>query len=205
MSLRKFYHEFTKGILRENALLVSMIGLCSALAVSTKMENGIYMGFAATFVTVASEVLVSLFRRFIPEEIRIPIFIVVIATFVTIVDLTLQAFNPAMYKVLGIWIPLIVVNCMILGRVEIFASRKNVFYSIADALGIGLGFTLVLVVMGFIRETLGSGKLVAFGKTLIMLPAGFEPIRILIMFPGAFLTFAFLIVLTNLFLKKGSR
>lgn len=204
MSLRRFLHEFNKGVIRENALLISMIGLCSALAVSTKMENGIYLGVAATFVTVSSEILVSIFRKVIPAEIRIPIFIVVIASFVTIVDMTLQAFNPAMYKVLGIWIPLIVVNCMILGRVEVFASRENIFYSIADALGIGLGYTLVLVIMGFLRETFGSGKLVVFGETLITLPAGFEPVRILIMFPGAFLTFAFLVVMANTYLKRGS-
>lgn len=207
MDVKRLFHEFSKGILKENALLKSLIGLCSVLAVSTKMENGIYLGIAATFVLVFSELIISAFRNYIPRGIRIPIFIVVIASFVTIVDLTMQAFNPSMYKTLGIWIPLIVVNCMILGRVEIFASREPIPYSLADSLGIGTGFTLVLVAMGFIRELLGSGKLVAFGATLISLPPGFqvEAPKIFIMFPGAFLTFAFLIVFMEIYLKRSEK
>lgn len=203
MSLTRFLRELTKGLFRENALLMSLIGLCSALAVSSRMENGIYLGAAATFVMFFSELIISIFRRFIPREIRIPIYIVVIASFVTIVDLSLQAFNPEMYRILGIWIPLIVVNCMILGRVEVFASRENPLYALADAVGIGLGYTLVLVIMGFIRELIGTGKLEAFGRTLISLPAGYEPASIFIMFPGAFLTFAFLIVINRMIVERG--
>lgn len=203
MSLSRFFHELYKGLFKENVLLMSLIGLCSALAVSSRMENGIYLGIAATFVLFFSELIISIFRKFIPREIRIPIYIVVIASFVTIVDLSLQAFNPEMYKILGIWIPLIVVNCMILGRVEVFASRENPFYAVADALGIGAGYTLVLVIMGFIRELVGTGKLEAFGRTLLTLPGGYEPASIFIMFPGAFLTFAFLIVINRMIVSRG--
>jgi electron transport complex protein RnfE len=197
--MERFLRDLVRGIFEQNALTKSLIGLCSVLAVSTKMENGIMLGIAATFVLVFSEIIISLFRKLIPSQIRIPIFIVVIASFVTVVDLTMQAFSPEMYRTLGIWIPLIVVNCMILGRVEVFASREPVIYSIADALGTGMGYTLVLVIMGFVRELLGTGKLVAFGANLIVLPPAFqaEAPKIFIMFPGAFLTFAFLIVLSN--------
>jgi electron transport complex protein RnfE len=197
--MERFLRDLVRGIFEQNALTKSLIGLCSVLAVSTKMENGIMLGIAATFVLVFSEIIISLFRKWIPSQIRIPIFIVVIASFVTVVDLTMQAFSPEMYRTLGIWIPLIVVNCMILGRVEVFASREPVIYSIADALGTGMGYTLVLVIMGFVRELLGTGKLVAFGANLIVLPPAFqaEAPKIFIMFPGAFLTFAFLIVLSN--------
>lgn len=197
--MERFLRDLVRGIFEQNALTKSLIGLCSVLAVSTKMENGIMLGIAATFVLLFSEIIISIFRKQIPSQIRIPIFIVVIASFVTVVDLTMQAFSPEMYRTLGIWIPLIVVNCMILGRVEVFASREPVIYSIADALGTGIGYTLVLVIMGFVRELLGTGKLVAFGANLIVLPAAFqaEAPKIFIMFPGAFLTFAFLIVFSN--------
>lgn len=197
--MKRFMKELVRGIFEQNVLTRSLIALCAALAVSTKMENGISLGLAATFVLLFSEIIISALRKWIPSEIRIPIFIVVIASFVTVVDLTMQAFAPAMYKTLGIWIPLIVVNCMILGRVEVFASREPVVYSIADALGSGIGYTLVLVIMGFFRELFGTGKLVAFGVKLIAFPAGFqaEAPKVLIMFPGAFLTFAFLLVLSN--------
>lgn len=205
IDLKRLYQEFIKGLFKENVVLVSLIGLCSVLAVSSKFENGIYLGIAATFVLLFSELIVSLVRRFIPSEIRIPIFIVVIASFVTIVDLTMQAYSPEMYKVLGIWIPLIVVNCMILGRVEVFASRQPVIYSIMDALGMGAGYTLALLLMGFIRELLGTGKLVAFGRVLISLPKSYEPASIFILFPGAFLTFAFLISVNRWLTQRGEK
>lgn len=205
MSTKRLFHEFYKGLFKENVVLVSLIGLCSVLAVSSKFENGIYLGIAATFVLFFSELIVSLIKKFVPKEIRIPVFIVIIATFVTIVDLTMQAYAPAMYKILGIWIPLIVVNCMILGRVEVFAYREPVIYSLADALGMGTGYTLSLLIMGFIRELLGTGKVVAFGKTIISLPASYQPASIFILFPGAFLTFAFLIVLNRWLIARGEK
>lgn len=205
VNLKELYKEFTKGLFKENVVLVSLIGLCSVLAVSSKFENGIYLGIAATFVLLFSELIVSAIRKVIPKEIRIPIFIVIIASFVTIVDLTMQAYSPEMYKVLGIWIPLIVVNCMILGRVEVFAYRKPVLYSIADALGMGMGYTIALLLMGFIREILGTGKLTVFGRTVISLPQNYEPASIFILFPGAFLTFAFLIALNRWVTQRGER
>ncbi len=202
MDLGRLGREFTKGIFRENALLRLLIGLCPALAVSTRMENGIYLGVAATFVVLFSNVIVSIIRRHIIRQIRIPIFIVIIASFVTIVDLTMQAFAPAMYKELGIWIPLIVVNCMILGRVEVFGSREPPVYAAVDALGTGTGFTLVLTAMGFVREFFGTGKVIAFERTLLTMPDVYDPARILIMFPGAFLTFAAFIIVLNWFTRE---
>ncbi len=203
--VKRLVKEFNKGLFKENVVLVSMIGLCSVLAVSSRVENGIYLGIAATFVLLFSEIIVSLVRKLIPREIRIPVFIVIIATFVTLVDLIMQAYSPEMYKVLGIWIPLIVVNCMILGRVEVFAYREPTIYAIADALGMGTGYTISLLLMGIIRELMGTGRIVAFGKTVISLPASYEPASIFILFPGAFLTFAFLIALNNRFIRRGAK
>lgn len=190
------WDEFKKGVITENALLVLMVGLCSALAVSNRLENGIFMGAAATFVLVCSNVLISLIRKHIPSQIRIPIFIVIIASFVTIVDLTMKAYFPAVYERLGVWIPLIVVNCMILARAEGYASKNSVAYAAADGLGIGVGYTLVLLVMGLIREILGTGKIVLFDKTVVSL-GSFNPPLIFVMFPGAFLTFGIMIALLN--------
>jgi electron transport complex protein RnfE len=155
------------------------------------------MGLAATFVLVCSNFIISLIKKVTPNEIRIPIFIVVIASFVTIVDLVLRAYFPAVYARLGVWIPLIVVNCMILGRAEAFASKRGLLESIADGLGMGLGYIWVLFTMGFFRELFGTGKIVLFEKTLISLGPSFEPPRILILFPGAFLTFGLLMALVN--------
>lgn len=191
------WQEFRKGIIRENPLLVLMVGLCSALAVSNRLENGIFMGLAATFVLISSNVITSAMRRWIPDQIRIPIFIVVIASFVTIVDLTLKAYFPPIYEELGVWIPLIVVNCMILARAEGFAYKNTVKRSFVDALGMGAGYTLVLLVMGFIREFLGTGKIVLFDNTLVNVSSVVNPPTIFILFPGAFLTFACLIALLN--------
>jgi len=203
VDFKRLAHEFYKGLFKENVVLVSLIGLCSVLAVSSKFENGVYLGAAATFVLVFSELIVSLIRKVIPKEIRIPVFIVIIASFVTIVDLVMQAYSPQMYKVLGIWIPLIVVNCMILGRVEVFGYREPPLYAIADALGMGAGYTVSLLLMGFIRELLGTGKVEAFGTTLLKMPAGYEPASIFILFPGAFLTFAFLIAINRWLNTRG--
>jgi electron transport complex protein RnfE len=205
VSVKELYREFVKGLFKENAILVSVSGLCSVLAVSSKFENGLYLGIAATFVLVFSELIVSIIKSLIPKEIRIPVFIVIIASFVTIVDLTMQAYSPEMYKILGIWIPLIVVNCMILGRVEVFAYRKPVLHSVADALGVGAGYTISLLLMGFIRELLGTGKIEISGRAIISLPQSYEPASIFILFPGAFLTFAFLIVLNRWLIQRGEK
>lgn len=191
------WQDFKNGILAENALMRLMIGLCSALAVSTRLENGIFLGLAATFVLVLSNSIISIIRKWIPEQVRIPIFIVVIASFVTIVDLVMRAYFPPVYERLGVWIPLIVVNCMILGRAEAFAYKNRVASSALDGLGMGIGYTMVLLVMGFIRELLGTGQLIVFDATIINLGNGFQPPRILVSFPGAFLTFGFLIAALN--------
>lgn len=200
---KSIWKEFIKGVLIENPLLKLMIGLCSALAVSTKAENAIFMGGAATFVILFSNIIVSLFRKIIPKQVRIPIYIVIIASFVTIVDLVMRAYFPAVYESLGVWIPLIVVNCMILGRAEAFASKHPVSVSIFDGLGMGAGYTIVLLVMGVFRELFGTGKIIAFDTLIVSLGAGFEPPRILIMFPGAFLTFGFLVAIANYLTRES--
>ncbi len=188
----------TNGIIRENALLILMIGLCPALACSGTIRDGFGMGIAATFVLVASNLVVSMIRKIIPEQIRIPIFIIIISTFVTITDYTMQAWFPALSAVLGIFVPLIVVNCMILGRAEAFAYKRGVFDSILDGIGMGAGFTLCLAVMGAIRELLGNGTLLkGTPYEVAVFGSGFEPMIFMILPPGAFLTIAFLIALVN--------
>ena len=176
--------EFTKGIYKENPVFRLALGLCPALAVSSAMINGIGMGIAATFVLLGSNIIISIIRGIVPAKIRIPCYIVVIATFVTIADLVMAGFAPEVHKTLGIFVPLIVVNCIILGRAEAFANKNSTFKSILDALGMGLGFTLALLLIAFFRELLGSGKV--FGVTL--LPANvFDPVLLMILPPGAFL------------------
>ena len=150
---------FTNGIIRNNPLLVLMIGLCSSLAVTTNILNGLGMGLAMTFVIVMSELIISIFRKLIPQDIRIPVFIIVIASFTTIVDLLMQAYTPALADAMGLFIKLIVVNCIIMGRVESFASKESPGKSVLDALGMGVGYTIVLVLISAIREILGSGSL----------------------------------------------
>ena len=157
-----FLKTFTNGIVKENPLLVLSIGLCSSLAVTTSVFNGLGMGLSMTFVLLMSEIIISLFRKLIPGAIRLPIFIIVIAAFTTIVQLLLQAYLPALSDALGVFIPLIVVNCIIMGRVEAFSSKNSVAASILDALGMGVGYTWVLVAISVVRELLGSGKLLGF-------------------------------------------
>ena len=186
--MRKLVDEFKKGILEKNPIFFLVLGLCPALAVSNSLNNALGMGLAATFVLVFSNSIISLIRKFIPDKIRIPCFIVVIATFVTIVELIMKAYFPALNKSLGIFIPLIVVNCIILGRAEAFASRNGLFVSIADGLGMGIGFTVALMTIAGIREFLGNGTL--FGLKVFV---GFEPALTFALAPGALLVLGLLI------------
>ena len=191
-----FWKEFTKGLVVTNPIFVLALGLCPTLAVSVTVDNGIVMSGAVIFVIVTSNVVVSAIRKFAPNMVRIPIFIVVIATFVTIVGLTIQAYLPAFYKSLGLFLPLIVVNCIILGRAEAFASKNPVVSTIADALGAGVGFTLALVTISFFRELLGRGSLSLFGNKLFTLPVlGEHPLALFILPPGAFLVIGLLLEL----------
>ncbi len=178
-----YWKEFSKGLWERNPILVLGIGICPALAVTTSVSNALWMTLATSFVLISSNILVSVIKNIVPNHIRIPIFITIIASFVTVVELTLNAFQPEVYKALGIFIPLIVVNCMILGRAEEFASKNGLFVSIIDGLGMGLGFGISLTVLAFFRETLGANKL--FGLTLI---PGMEPSTAMILPPGAFIT-----------------
>jgi len=161
--------------------------------VSTRVEGSMFMGLAVMFVLLMSSVLVSATRRWIPPEVRIPVFIVVIASFVTVVDLSMKAFLPTVYAFLGVWIPLIVVNCLVLGRAEGFAYHHGVWLSSADALGMGTGFAGVILALAAIREVFGTGSIVFFGRTLLAMPAAYEPPNVLVLFPGAFIVFAFVV------------
>lgn len=193
-----FGQEIIKGLWRENPTLVLVLGTCPTLAVTTKAANGIGMGLATTFVLLCSNVLIALVRGIVPDRVRIPVFIVIIATFVTVVDMVMSAYFRALYTALGLFIPLIVVNCIILGRAEAFASRHGVWPSIADALGMGLGFTLALVAMGSLREILGNGTF--FGMPLM--GKAYVPILVMILPPGGFFTFG---LLTAVFVSIGRR
>lgn len=187
------YKNLTRGIISENPTLVMLLGMCPTLGVTTTALNGLGMGLATLFVLILSNTAVSLIKNFIPATIRIPCYITIIASFVTIVELLMTAYFPSIHAALGIYIPLIVVNCIILGRAEAFAAHNNVFQSLLDALGMGIGFTLALVALGLIREILGAGA--AFGYQFIG-EDGY-PILMFIMPPGAFLALAGLIVLFN--------
>jgi electron transport complex protein RnfE len=183
--------NFTKGFIRENPILVLVLGACPALATTSSAINGLGMGIATTFVLIGSNVVISLLSNLIPNKVRIPAFIVIIASFVTIVDLLMQAYVPALYETLGIFIPLIVVNCIVLGRAEAFASKNNVFSSFVDACGMGLGFAGALGLLGAIRELLGNGSI--FDYKFI---AG-DGILVFILAPGAFIALGYLIALVN--------
>lgn len=182
--------EFTKGFVRENPVFVLLLGLCPTLAVTTGVKNAIGMGLASTFVLVGSNVVISLFKSLIPKQIRIPIFIVVIATFVTVVKLVMAAQFPALAEALGIFLPLIVVNCIILGRAEGFASKNNIFLSLIDGLGMGLGFTLALTVIGLVREVVGEAKILGIP---IMRGLDAYTLKSFIMPAGGFLTMGLLL------------
>ncbi|MBU0744728.1 MAG: electron transport complex subunit E [Gammaproteobacteria bacterium] len=198
--------ELRKGIFKENPVLILLLGLCPALAVSSSIVNAIGMGLAATFVLVASNTIISIFGRFFPSKIRIPCFIVVIATFVTMVEMIMNSYTPELNAALGIFIPLIVVNCIILGRAEAFASRNKLWPSILDGLGMGAGFTLALTIIAFFREVLGSGTFLNIRITDYYGPVGpVAPAAVMIMAPGAFIVIALLIGFINLRKEKHIR
>ena len=198
--MSKLFKEFNKGIFKENPVFVIALGLCPALAVSVSVENALGMGIAASFVLVCSNCLISLIRNFIPTRIRIPCFIVIIASFVTIVELLMAAFAPALSRQLGIFVPLIVVNCIILGRAESFASKHGTLLSVVDGLGMGLGFTVALSLIAVIREFLGSGKILGF-----VIFQDFPAATIMILAPGALLTMGLLVGLRNLIVQMRPR
>ena len=191
--------EFTKGIIIENPVLRLMLGCCATLAVTTAASNAIGMGAATTFVLVCSNAVISLLRNVIPNKVRIPAFITVIAGFVTIVQMFIKAFSPALDTALGVFLPLIVVNCIILGRAEMFASKNKILPSIIDGLGMGVGFTAAMLAMGVIRGLLGAGTV--FGLPVL---SGFmEPIIIFLLPPGGFFVFGMLIALAGKLSKEG--
>ncbi|MDR1352556.1 MAG: electron transport complex subunit RsxE [Treponema sp.] len=183
--MRRYFRIFTNGLIRENPLLVLMIGLCSSLAVTTAVSNGIGMGLSMTFVLLMSEIVISLFRKLIPESARIPIFIIIIAAFTTVIDYLLKAYFPELSKAMGVFIPLIVVNCIIMGRVEGFASKNSPPEAAFDALGMGIGYTAVLTGIATIREILGSGTFLGFR----ILPENFPQLLFFILPPGGFFVF----------------
>ena len=193
----KALNTVLNGILRENPVFALVLGMCPTLATTTSAINGMSMGLATTFVLICSNVVISLLKNLIPDKVRIPAFIVVIATFVTMVQLLMQAYLPAIYEVLGLFIPLIVVNCIVLGRAEAFAAKNTVGLSALDGLGMGLGFSLALSLIGAVRELLGTGSL--FGMNLYSETYG---MLIFVLAPGAFIVLGYLMALVQKLLKK---
>lgn len=187
--------NFSKGFIRENPVFVLLLGLCPTLGVTTSAINGLGMGLATTFVLVGSNLVVSLVRNVIPDKVRIPSFIIIIASFVTIVELVMQAYMPGLFDALGLFIPLIVVNCIVLGRAEAFASKNSIGSSLIDGLGMGLGFAFALTLLGAVRELLGAGAIFGFDmlKGDLML--------VFILAPGAFIALGYLIAIINRFNK----
>jgi electron transport complex protein RnfE len=191
--------DISKGIWKENATFKLLLGMCPVLAVTTSAENGLGMGLATTFVLVCSNSVISILRKLIPSRVRIPAFIIVIASFVTVVQLSMEAWVYDLYQALGIFIPLIVVNCLILGRAEAFASKNPVLRSVCDGIGMGLGFTLALFILGAVRELFGAGSIL--GVTIF--GAAYQPMLLMILPPGAFITLGLLLALMNKCSKKA--
>ena len=198
--MNKYLERIYNGVVKENPTFVLMLGMCPTLAVSTAAINGLGMGISTTAVLILSNVVISALRKVIPDEVRLPAYIVVVATLVTITELLIEAYLPSLYSALGIYIPLIVVNCIILGRAEAYANKNSVPLAAFDGIGMGLGFTIALTILGFIRELLGAGTV--FGH--IVLPQGVEPIGIFINAPGAFLVLAIMIMVLNAFGIKNN-
>ena len=193
-----FIKELTKGIIKENPTFVIVLGMCPTLATSTSVNNAIGMGLAATFVLICSNIFISLIKNITPDQIRIPVYVIVIAAFVSIVDMSMAAYLPALHKSLGLFIPLIVVNCIIMGRAEAFANKNNVVNSIADGIGMGLGFTLSLSVVATIREILGNGTWL----NMRVMPKTYYPMLITLQATGAYITLGFFMALINMIKEK---
>ena len=188
------------GIIKENPTFVMMLGMCPTLAVTTSAKNGIGMGLATMVILTASNLMISLLRKIIPDGVRMPAYIVVVASFVTIVEFLMEGFIPALYSALGIYIPLIVVNCIILGRAEAYAGKHGPISSLFDGIGMGLGFTVGLTLIGMFRELIGAGTLF----DIQVIPKAYEPVNIFIMAPGAFLVLAMLVAVQNRVKRKNS-
>jgi Na+-translocating ferredoxin:NAD+ oxidoreductase subunit E len=199
-----YLKEFTKGILKENPVLVTMLGMCPVLGVTAFIVNGVGMGLAATAVLIASNLVISLLRNYIPPQVRIPCFIVVIATFVTIIEMVLKAFQPVLFEALGVFVPLIVVNCIILGRAEAFASKNNPLRSVLDGLGAGIGFTLALLLLSSVREIIGQGTILGPDPDTIihLFGANFEPMSLFAQPSGAFIALGLLLAGVNAVFRR---
>ena len=191
--MKKYLERLYNGLVKENPTLILMLGMCPTLAVSTRAMNGIGMGLSTTAVLIRSNLVISALRKAIPDQVRLPAYIVIVASLVTVTELLIEAYLPSLYEALGIYIPLIVVNCIILGRAEAYANKHDPVLSLFDGLGMGLGFTVALTLAGLLREVLGNGT--AFGAQV--LPAGVEPMGIFIQPPGAFLIIALIIAVQN--------
>lgn len=205
--MNKYLERLYNGIIKENPTFILMLGMCPTLAVTTGAVNGLGMGLSTTVVLIMSNMLISMLRKIIPDKVRVPAFIVIVASFVTIVQFLVQGFIPSLYDSLGIYIPLIVVNCIILGRAESYASKNPVVESIFDGIGMGLGFTVGLTCIGIVREILGAGQI--FGKQILPLAEnggfGYTPITIFVLAPGAFFVLACLVALMNIIRAKAEK
>lgn len=200
--MNKLIERLKNGIIKENPIFVQVLAMCPTLAVTTSAENAVGMGVASTVVLIFSNMIISAIRKFIPDKIRIPAYIVVIASFVTMLEMLMQGYVPALYKALGIFIPLIVVNCVILGRAEAYASKNPVLPSIFDAIGMGLGFTVALFLIGSFREVLGAGTILG----MQIMPSTYKPASIMILAPGAFFTLGILMtILNSVSLRKNKK
>ncbi|MCJ7806071.1 MAG: electron transport complex subunit E [Clostridia bacterium] len=199
-----YLQDLTRGIVQENPTFRLLLGMCPVLGVTVFMVNGLGMGLATTAVLIASNLVISMLRNFIPPQVRIPCFIVIIATFVTIIEMVLQAFQPVLYEALGVFVPLIVVNCIILGRAEAFASKKPVLRSLSDGIGMGIGFTLGLLILATVREIIGQGTI--FGpdpeSAIHLFGANFEPMALLAQPAGAFIALGLLLGMVNIIFKR---
>ena len=193
--MKKVFERLYNGIVKENPVLVLMLGMCPTLAVTTSAKNGLGMGVATMAVLIMSNLIISLLRKVIPNGVRVPVYIIIIASFVTIVEMLMHAYVTSLYSSLGIFIPLIVVNCIILGRAEQYASKNNPILSIFDGIGIGLGFTVGLTIIGMVRELIGAGTLF----DIQVMPESYEPVSIFVMAPGAFFVLAILCAIQNKF------
>ena len=191
--MKPWVERIYNGVIKENPSFVLMLGMCPTLAVTTSASNGIGMGLSTMAVLIVSNLIISLVRKIVPDDVRLPAYIVIVASLVTVVELLMEAYTPSIYSALGIYIPLIVVNCIILGRAEAYASKNPPFLSVMDGVGMGLGFTIALLLIGMVRELVGAGTL--FGMQVM--PAAYKPIAIFIKAPGAFLVLAALVIIMN--------